>query len=530
MLTAQGDLLVNFFYWILEKGFRLARFLLHLFLTLIYQGRGKHVSPTRNELVLISATKLAQKIREGKIKCEDVIQAYIDRILEVEPVINATVQRRFSDALKEARDVDVLVASGKFTKEQLAEQKPLLGVPLSVKVFLTVKGLRSTASSKLFKDVKATEDAPTVAAMKSAGAIILATTNTPEMGLNLESNNKLYGRTYNPYDTSRTSGGSSGGESALISAGGSVIGLGNDLIGSIRIPSLFTGLFGHKPSRGMVSSEGCFPVPNSKVLNLLSTGPICRYAEDLVTTMSVLTARKEMRIKFGQSVNFADVKIFYMLSMDVPFAAPVQKDFQEAIKKVICYFQNTYQVIAKEKNIPLLKKSNLIAFHFLLSAAGNITHTLTSGKKNVNRVREFLKWLIGISDLTVPAVLTMNFGKSPLFYNKTNLVYYENLAKQLDEEFDTFLDEKSVFLFPTFPITAPYNNEALLYIPSSCYCNIFNTLGLPSTQCPLGLNNQGLPIGIQIISRRNNDPLTIALAVELEKAFGGWVMPGTIER
>ncbi|XP_035208046.1 fatty-acid amide hydrolase 2-A-like [Stegodyphus dumicola] len=462
-----------------------------------------------------------------RLKSEDVIRAYIQRISEVEPFINAIVERRYADALNEAKDADVLVASGKLTKEQLAETYPLLGVPLSVKVIIKVKGLRSTGSSLLFKDVRASEDAPAVAALRNAGAIVLVTTNAPEMSISLETSNKIYGRTNNPYDISRTSGGNSGGESALLSAGGSVLGLGNDLMGSIRIPCLFTGLFGHKPSRNMAFQEESFPLFNPKLSQMLCTGPLCRYAEDLVTSMSVLSYGQKTHRKFGQAVNFRDIKIFYMLSLDANFATPVSEDFQQAIKEVVSYFQTTYQVNSKETHIPLLKQSNSIALHCVLSAAGNITEVLTSSNGDINSFKELFKWLIGMSDLTLGPLACMNFAKCFLWYNESKVPHYENLAKQLSEEFDSLLDEKSVFLFPTFPVTAFHHNESHVYIPNVCYTSIFNVLGLPATQCPLGLNSQGLPIGIQIIGRKSNDSLTIAFAAELEKAFGGWVPPGS---
>ncbi|KFM66134.1 Fatty-acid amide hydrolase 2, partial [Stegodyphus mimosarum] len=346
------------------------------------------------------------------------------------------------------------------------------------------------------------------------------------MSINLETSNKIHGRTNNPYDISRTSGGSSGGESALLSAGGSVLGLGNDLMGSIRIPCLFTGLFGHKPSRNMMFQEGSFPLFNTKLSQMLCAGPMCRYAEDLVTSMSVLSYGQTTHGKFGGAVNLRDIKIFYMLSLDANFTAPVSEDFQQAIQKVIFYFQTTCEVNSKETDIPLLEQSNSIALHCLLSATGNITEVLTSSNGYINSVKELFKWLVGISDLTLGPLACMNFAKCFLWYNESKVPHYENLAKQLNEQFDNLLDDMSVFLFPTFPVTAFHHNESCVYIPNVCYTSIFNVLGLPATQCPLGLNSQGLPIGIQIIGRKSNDALTIAFAAELEKAFGGWVPPG----
>ncbi|GBM63769.1 Fatty-acid amide hydrolase 2-A [Araneus ventricosus] len=159
----------SFWYWFWYIGLSIVHFIAHCIYVLFYCGTGKVVPTVKNPLLLKSATKLAEEIREGKLKCVDVVQAYINRILEVEPYINATVDCCFLDAMEEARKVDSLIASGQYTKEQLADTKPLLGVPFSVKVLLLVKGLRCTGGSKLFADLKAGDDSPSVALMKKAG-------------------------------------------------------------------------------------------------------------------------------------------------------------------------------------------------------------------------------------------------------------------------------------------------------------------------------------------------------------------------
>ncbi|KAF8771169.1 Fatty-acid amide hydrolase 2 like protein [Argiope bruennichi] len=279
-------------------------FILNLMLALLYWGKGKTVPIIRNPLLKKSASKLAQEIREGKLKSEDVVLAYIDRILEVEPFINATVSRFFKDALEQARAADALVASGNYSQEQLANEKPLLGVPFTVKVLFHVKGLPCTGASKLFEDQIATEDAAVISLMKGAGAILIATTNSAELAMGIETVNKIYGRTCNPYDTNRTPGGSSGGESALIAAGGSVIGIGNDFMGSIRIPAHCTGIFAHKPTRGLIPTKGSFPPEypdkppqpiHALLLQYVSVGPLCRYAEDLRIATKILSSEAELK-------------------------------------------------------------------------------------------------------------------------------------------------------------------------------------------------------------------------------------------
>ncbi|GFR13497.1 fatty-acid amide hydrolase 2 [Trichonephila clavata] len=193
-----------------EYIFLFVRIIAHYVLAIWFGGKGKTVPPVENPLLLKSATKLAEEIREGKLKCEDVIEAYIERISVVDPYINATVEQSIDVALREAREVDLLVASGKYTKEHLAAVKPLLGVPFSVKLLLNVKGYLNTSGCRCFENMRATKDAECVRLFKEAGAIVIATTNVPEFGMNMETFNYVHGRTKNPYDTNRACGGSSG--------------------------------------------------------------------------------------------------------------------------------------------------------------------------------------------------------------------------------------------------------------------------------------------------------------------------------
>ncbi|GFS75584.1 fatty-acid amide hydrolase 2-A [Trichonephila clavipes] len=447
----------------------------------------------------------------------------MERILEVEPYINATVDQCFSEALDEAKEVDVLIASGKYSKKQLAEEKPLLGVPISVKVLLIVKGLRCTAGSLLFENLRAAEDAPSVALLKKAGAIVIATTNSAEMGMDFETNNILHGKTCNPFDTSKTSGGSSGGESALVAASGSVLGLGNDLLGSIRVPCHFTGLFGHKPSVGLVPNLGCHPTPDPTLLPYLYTGPMCRYAEDLIISMRILSSQSRVPVNFGQKVDFKNLKIYYMKEIRSPMIAPVDSDIALALKSAVSYFTKNYYLEAEEVKMDSLYDANRAVINLIYSRMKDFKATLTAGKGNfINEKLEMVKFLLGKSTLSKAPLVALNGSKIKLFLDSSRTPNYEKLVKSWEIEFGSFLDENSILMMPTLPIPAPYHDEMTLFLPSTCYTSIFNVLGFPSTQCPLGLNSNGMPHGIQIVGCKNNDALTIACAVELEKAFGGW--------
>lgn len=192
----------------------------------------------KSHLLEIPAIRLAQMIRTRGVRCEEVILAYVHRIQEVNPYLNAVVEERFEAALQEARQVDELLAMGAKSLGEIERETPLLGVPITVKESIAVKGMSNQGGRVYRTRQEAKEDAPIVANMKRAGAIVLAVTNTPELCLNWETYNKVTGLTKNPHNQKLSPGGSSGGEAALISSGASLIGLTSDIAGKTNLETL----------------------------------------------------------------------------------------------------------------------------------------------------------------------------------------------------------------------------------------------------------------------------------------------------
>lgn len=230
-----GGALLRFIKWIMC--------LLHFF---NIRTEKKKVARLNDPLLEYSATVLAEKIRNQEITSEQVIRAYIKRIVDVNVVINAVVEERFLTARYEAQEADLYIRN--HPGEDLKFTKPLLGVPITVKESCKVKGMSLSVGTLSRIKEKALEDSVVVARLKRAGAVILCVTNTPEFCLGLESDNFVTGRTCNPYNTHLTSGGGTGGEGALLGAGASIVGIGTDVAGSIRIPAMFNGVYGHKPT------------------------------------------------------------------------------------------------------------------------------------------------------------------------------------------------------------------------------------------------------------------------------------------
>ncbi|KFM75690.1 Fatty-acid amide hydrolase 2, partial [Stegodyphus mimosarum] len=206
-----------------------------------------------------------------------------------------------------------MIACSYKTEEELERETPFLGVPLSVKEIIAVTGLPLSAGLVSRKNARSGYNAQTVQLMKAAGAIPFVTTNISELGMWYEAYNKVYGRTNNPYDTNRTCGGSSGGEGALVGGAGSVIGLGSDIGGSIRIPAFFNGVFGHKPTSEVVSNYGTYPPSGEReFVPYLCIGPLCRYATDLIPMMKVLAGKNESLLRLDIPVKLNELKIYYI--------------------------------------------------------------------------------------------------------------------------------------------------------------------------------------------------------------------------
>ena len=225
------------------------------------------------ELTNKSALELAELIRSRAVSPVEVVEAHLQRIDKINPLLNAIVTLA-PDLLDQARAAEVVQMSGR-------EIGPLHGVPLTVKDTIDTAGLRTTSGSRLRVNHVPDSDATAVARLKAAGAIIFGKTNTPEMAIPYETDNPVWGRTNNPYALERTPGGSSGGEAVAIAAGLSPAGLGSDLSGSIRVPAHFCGIVGLKPTVGAVSMDG--HTPNATRLLSLGAciGPMARTVADL---------------------------------------------------------------------------------------------------------------------------------------------------------------------------------------------------------------------------------------------------------
>jgi len=345
----------------------------------------------------------------------------------------------------------------------------------------------------------------------------------------MEAANPVYGRTYNPYHTGRTAGGSSGGEGALIGAAGSPFGIGSDVGGSIRMPAFFNGIFGHKPSPCIVDNGGGLPLATGSIQNYLCTGPMARHAIDLLPMLQILAEDNAPQLKLESEVDLGKLRVYWLEDDGgFPVITPVHRELREAQRKLVKALQTEHPSMQVERAPGL---SDI--FHSLpiwMSAmsdeplAPSFGAELTELKGEVCAPWELAKWCFGLSAHTLPALglaLLEKFTNREASFHKASL----RRAGSLREELNSLLGEDGVLLYPSHSTPAPYHGQALVRTFNFAYTGIFNILGLPVTQVPLGISSLGVPLGIQIVGGRRMDRVTLAVAREAERLFGGWVPP-----
>ena len=475
-----------------------------------------------NKLLTVSGVKLAEMIRVKEVSSQEVVEAHISQIRKVNPVINAVVKDRFDQARQEARAADELVKS-----KPANQLPPFLGVPCTIKECFELIGMPNASGLPARKNIIAKQDATGVARLKKAGAIPLGVTNTSELCMWYESDNRVYGRTNNAYNPARIVGGSSGGEGAIISAAGSPFGLGADVGGSIRMPAFFNGVFGHKPTGGLVPNSGQYPTVTPDAARFLATGPLARKAEDLMPLLRILAGPDgidpgcaKMEIKDHALVKISELNV---VSVEDNGSQPVSKDLREAQQKVADYLASKGAKVKKAK--PENMKYSFDIWSAMLTTANtaSFSEMLGSGKK-INGALELLKWAFRVSDHTLPSIIMAMIESLPKWMPKRTQSMIER-GQALRKELVELITPNGIMLFPSHSYPAPLHYRPLLTPFNFAYTGLLNVMELPVTQVPLGLNAKGLPLGLQVAGIHGNDHITIAVGLELEKAFGGWQLP-----
>jgi Asp-tRNA(Asn)/Glu-tRNA(Gln) amidotransferase A subunit family amidase len=482
-----------------------------------------------SDLIFLPAVRMAELIRKEQISSVELIEAHLARIELLQPKINAFVQVDAKRALAQARAAQAAVG----TMQQLG---PLHGVPISIKSAIDVAGMRCEAGTKLRQGYVAACDAPLVTRLRRAGAIVLGVTNTPELLMAWETDNLLYGRTNNPWNLSRTAGGSSGGEAAAIAAGCSAGGVGSDGGGSIRVPAHFCGICGLKPTPGRIPATGHYPQSVGPFALLGVVGPMARTVEDLKVLFEVMqgpdigdpsaalvpvrwpgfirTGEGARRSTIAGSVSSRKPKIAYF---EDDSRTPVTLETRVAVRtaaEALCSAGFEVETFRPEG----LEKARDLWWKFFGVAGGMLLGPMTCGREfELSPIlKEFNRWVAAGNPHTAQSLLD-------------SWIQRDLVRMEIFEQMENF----PVLLCPVASIPAFRHSERswqiegkrVEYLDAWSYCEWFNLLGMPAVTVPVASSPEGLPIGVQIAARPWYEELVLSVAGIVEREVGTFNPP-----
>lgn len=347
--------------------------------------------------------------------------------------------------------------------------------------------------------------------------------NTPEYCYSWESFNLVTGRTLNPYDQRRTCGGSSGGEGALLGAGASLIGIGSDLAGSIRIPSLNNGVFGHKPTSGYVPLNGHMPqVDEEEMKDLLAIGPMARYAKDLPLLFDIMSEGRAPR----SQVSLRDIRIYYKYKMGSgPIVGQMDNNTIRAMKSVVEFFESQGNEV-KEMDLSFADSMELSVVHYIkLESIPDVLYNADNPKRRRSWIWEFIKCFFGLANVTLAALFFQLLVDLRCIVPKSVVNHYLDKGLQLRQSIIDRLLHNGVLLYPTFGEPATHHYHYFTHMMSCMLCALFNVLNLPSTHVQVGFTSNQLPVGFQVVAAPGQDHLCFQMARAIEEQFGGWRPP-----
>jgi len=461
------------------------------------------------ELCYTGAKKLARMIRARKVSATEAMRAFIARIEKVNPKVNAIVTFLPELALSAARKLD------KNSRSKIFKFKPLTGLPIAHKDIVPTKGIRTTFGSPIFRDHVPTENHAIVDRIAAAGAILVGKTNTPEFAVGAQTFNPIFGATLNPYDLTRTSGGSSGGAAAAVACGMLPFADGSDLGASLRNPGSFCNVVGFRPTPGRVS---LFPFPNAWD-TLWSIGPIARTVEDAALLFSAMagpdvrspTTHAEPGGVFARSLKrgFRKVRVAWSRNLG---GLPVDARVTRVLESQRAAFQALGCIV--EEAEPDLADADE-AFQ-VQRAVGFVEAYAELLQTHRAQMKDTVVWNIeqGL-ELSARRIAHANLLRSRVFHAMR-----------------AFLDRYDFLLLPAtqvppFPVSEPYVTEIngvklANYMEWMKSCYLITATSHPAISVPAGFTPEGLPVGLQIVGRYRDDFGVLQLAHAFEGATQAW--------
>ncbi|MBN56164.1 MAG: amidase [Oceanospirillaceae bacterium] len=481
-----------------------------------------------DSLNTLSAEQIVSKIKARDFSCQDLLAYYQSQYQLHNGRINAIVATDFDAAKKRAIAADEALANGE-------DWGPLHGLPMTIKDCFEVVGMPTTAGNPIYKNHFPNSNAESVQRLVNAGAIVFGKTNVPINAADIQSFNSIYGTTNNPWDISKTPGGSSGGAAAALAAGLSPIELGSDIGGSIRTPSHWCGIFGHKPSYGIVPLKGHVPdEPGTLAMpDLATAGPMAKTPEDLDMLLDILTAPDKastegwaLKLPSSSKKSLGDYKV--LAWFDDP-AAPIEHELRQRYQALVETLKE--QGAQVDEGAP--DNLALIDFYvpYLKLLVGEVASAMPLQERLKAALLSPLLLLIGRFIGFPPTFLNAlrSVGQSHRSWKKANEQRLK-LAARLQSTFDQY----DIILMPVVPTTAiPHNQkgdvplrtinvngEKRNYTELFPWISFATILGLPATSAPIATTKEGMPMNVQVVSRQFKDKETIQFAKLLHAIVG----------
>jgi amidase len=459
-----------------------------------------------NDVVLQPAVRQLELLRAGEISIIELAEVHITQIERLNPRLNAFADFDAERVRTEARRLDA-------QKDQLG---PLYGLPVTVKSSIATAGYRCEIGSLLYKGEVSREDAVVVARLRAAGALILGTTNCPELLMAYETANLLHGKTSNPWDQERTPGGSSGGESAAIAAGMSAAGLGSDSGGSVRVPAHFTGICSLKPTPGRIPAKGHL-LPNVGPFSVIgAVGPMARTMNDVTLLFRTLSGQ-DRNDPASPPVMLREPSLDQLRASTIGFfeddgLVPVTPETRAAVQAAAQALREAGFRVERfrPRTLEQLRK---LWWKFFVQCGAMFDAPLIRGKES--RLSPIFSEFLEIAESVPPLTAT------ELLEAWAELDVLR--AKTLEE-----MSAYPVLLCPVASVPAWRHGERTWtiegrkvdYLDAVRHTQWFNTLAAPAAVVPVGCSPEGLPIGVQIVARPFEDEVALGVAAIVDASFG----------
>ncbi len=481
---------------------------------------------TAASLTFASASDAAKAISRGDVTSYDLTMTILNRINVFNTTLHAFAALMREEAIVAAKTADMRMKRGD-------ELGPLHGVPVTVKDCFEIKGVRTTAGSKALSEYVPRHDSAPVERLREAGAIIIGHTNTSELAFDWQAYNDMFGTTCNPWNLSLTSGGSTGGGAAALTAGLTFLEVGSDIGGSIRVPSHFCGLYGHKPSLGAVSARGHIPpLPGIPVAepNFSVAGPMARNAEDIMLAMRVLGGPEgeDARAYTWEMPKPRRKKLDYYTVgyvIDDP-SCKLSSEVKEPLEILVKTLSDVGVEVAEGW-------PEGIDPHQLFEDYRYIRYASSSAAVTEARVNELLK-LERVNDGSDEYVAANAYASSVKEFEEA-LWRRAQAREALHNYFGSF---DAILLPPTFVPAFPHDHRMPMKIRTiktpegerryeelRFWISLATACGLPATVAPIGRTVAGMPVGVQIVGPYLEDATTIDLAGHIGDLMGGFRVP-----